>query len=218
MKIATWNLERPTNQTSRLKNIQDILIALDADIIVLTETNRFIDLGSSYYSYHSLILSNPMYKEGELRSSIYSKYPSFAKIKTFNQETSICEVLDTPVGNIAVYATIIGIYGNRHQNFKKDLELQLLDFKSVGTQYPICIAGDFNMSFCDNYYYTKEARDKLNKSFNELGLINFTNNVQNNIDHIIISQQLLSVSEVNCHVWNLDKKLSDHIGVMVDLI
>ena len=218
MKIATWNLERPTNQSSRLKNIQDILIALDADIIILTETNKFIDLGYSYYSYHSSSLSNPMYKLGELRSSIYSKYPSLAKIKTFNQETSICEVLDTPVGNIAVYATIIGIYGNRHPNFKTDLELQLQDFKSIGTQYPICIAGDFNISFCDNYYYTKEARDKLNKSFNELGLINLTDKVQNNIDHIVISQQLLSVSEVKCHVWNLDKKLSDHIGVMVDLI
>lgn len=218
MKIATWNLERPTNQSLRLTNIQDILISLEADIIILTETNKFIDLGSEYYSFNSSGLSNPMYKEGELRSSIYSKYPSFAKIKTFNEETSICEVLDTPIGNIAVYATIIGIYGNRHPNFKTDLELQLLDFNSIGTQYPICIAGDFNISFCDNYYYTKEARDKLNNSFNELGLINLTDKVQNNIDHIVISQELLSVSEVNCHVWNLDKKVSDHIGVMVDLI
>jgi endonuclease/exonuclease/phosphatase family metal-dependent hydrolase len=218
MKIATWNLERPTNQSLRLTNIQDILISLEADIIILTETNKFIDLGSEYYSFNSSGFSNPMYKEGELRSSIYSKYPSFAKIKTFNEETSICEVLDTPIGNIAVYATIIGIYGNRHPNFKTDLELQLQDFKSIGTQYPICLAGDFNISFIDNYYYTKEGRDKLNKSFNELGLINLTDKVQNNIDHIVISQELLSVSEVNCHVWNLDKNLSDHIGVMVDLI
>ncbi len=218
MKIATWNLERPTKQSSRLTKIQDILITLDADILILTETNRFIDLGSSYYSFHSSSLSNQMYKEGEIRSSIYSKYPSLAKISTFNEETSICEVLDTPIGNIAVYATIIGIYGNRHPNFKTDLELQLLDFKSIGTQYPICIVGDFNMSFCDNYYYTKEARDKLNKSFNELGLVNLTDKVQNNIDHIAISQGLLNVSEANCQVWNLDKKLSDHIGLMVDLI
>jgi endonuclease/exonuclease/phosphatase family metal-dependent hydrolase len=218
MKIATWNLERPTKQSSRLSKIQDILIALDADILILTEINRFIDLGSSYYSFHSSSLSNQMYKEGEITSSFYSKYPSLAKISTFNQETSICEVLDTPIGNIAVYATIIGIYGNRHPNFKTDLELQIQDFKKIASEYPMIIAGDFNISFSDNYYYTKEGRDKLNKCFNELSLVNLTDKVQNNIDHIVISQGLLNVSEANCQVWNLDKNLSDHIGLMIDLI
>ncbi len=150
MKIATWNLERPTKQSSRLSKIQDILIDLDADILILTETNRFIDLGSRYYSFHSSNISNQMYKEAELRSSIYSKYPSLAKIKTFNEETSICEVLDTPIGEIAVYATIIGIYGNRHPNFKTDLELQVQDFKIIGREYPMILAGDFNISFSDN--------------------------------------------------------------------
>ena len=221
MKIATWNLERPTKQSTRLSKIQDILIALDADILILTETNRFIDLGSSYYSFHSSSLSNQMYEEAELRSSIYSKYPSLAKITTFNEETSICEVLDTPIGKITVYATIIGIYGNRHPNFKTDLELQIQDFKWIAIEYPMIITGDFNISFSDNYYYTKEGRDKLNNSFNELGLVNLTDKVQNNIDHIVISKGLLNVShvsEVNSQVWNLDKKLSDHIGLMVDLI
>jgi endonuclease/exonuclease/phosphatase family metal-dependent hydrolase len=159
-----------------------------------------------------------MYKEGEVRSSIYSKYSSLAKITTFNEETSICEILDTPIGNIAVYATIIGIYGNRHPNFKTDLELQIQDFKRIASEYPMIITGDFNISFSDNYYYTKEGRDKLNRCFNELGLVNLTDKVQNNIDHIVISHELLSVSEDNSQVWNLDKKLSDHIGLMVDLI
>ncbi len=218
MKIATWNLERPISHANRLTKIQDILFALEADILILTETNKLIDLGSKYYSYHSSSLSNPMYKVDEVRSSIYSKYPSLFKINTFNEEIAICEVLDTPIGNIAVYATIIGIYGNRHPNFKTDLELQIQDFKRIWNQCSFCIAGDFNISFGDKYYYTKEGRNKLNSTFNELGLVNFTNKVLNNIDHIVISQELLSVSEVNCQVWNLDKKLSDHIGVMVHLI
>lgn len=217
MKIATWNLERPEKNSTRMTQIQDFLVSLDADIFILTETNKFIDLGSQYYSFHTSNLSDPMYSEGEVRSSIYSKYPSLGKIRTFNEETAICEVLDNPNGNIALYATIIGIYGNRHTNFKTDLELQIQDYKRIGSQYPLCIAGDFNISFGDNYYFTKDGRDKLNEAFDELGLVNLTEKVENNIDHIVVSEGLFGGIGTIFETWNLEKKLSDHIGVVVDL-
>ncbi len=140
-----------------------------------------------------------------------------AKISTFNQQTAICEVLDTPKGNIAVYATIIGIYGNRHPNFKTDLDLQLQDYKRIENQYPICIAGDFNISFGDNYYFTKDGRDRLNAAFGELGLVNLTENIPNNIDHVVISEEMVGSAGIGIETWNLDKKLSDHIGVEVVL-
>jgi hypothetical protein len=53
------------------------------------------------------------------------------------------------------------------------------------------IADDFNISFGDNYYFTKEGRDKLNTTFSDLGLLNLTENIENNIDHIVVSQGLV---------------------------
>jgi endonuclease/exonuclease/phosphatase family metal-dependent hydrolase len=218
MKIATWNLERPKYPSTRLSKIQEILTSLDADILILSETNKNIGLGPIYHQYHSADLTDSMYSIGEVRTSIFSKYPSLGRISTFNEETAICEVLDTPIGNIAAYATIIGIYGNRYPNFKTDLELQILDFKRIGSQYPPLIAGDFNISFGDNYYYTKDGRDKLNAAFSETGLVNLTERVENNIDHIVISEGLVSESGISLETWNKDKKLSDHIGVLIDIV
>ncbi|MCF8253861.1 MAG: endonuclease/exonuclease/phosphatase family protein [Bacteroidia bacterium] len=215
MKIATWNIERPVKDSTRITQIQEILDSMDADIFFLTETNKFIDLGSQYFSFHTSDLSDQMYSKGEVRSSIYSKCPSLGKIRTFNEETAICEVLDTPNGKIALYATIIGIYGNRHTNFKTDLELQMQDFKGIGSQYPVCIAGDFNISFGDNYYFTKYGRDKLNEAFVELELVNLTEKVENNIDHIVVSEGLVGEGKVGVETWNMDKTLSDYIGVVV---
>jgi hypothetical protein len=61
MKIATWNIERPVKDSTRMTQIQEILVSLDADILILTETNKFIDLGSQSYSFHTSSLSDPMY-------------------------------------------------------------------------------------------------------------------------------------------------------------
>jgi hypothetical protein len=79
-----------------------------------------------------------------------------------------CGEVETEIGNLIVYVTIIGIYGNRHVNIKKDIEKQLKDFKNLSENNEfVCIAGDFNISFLDNYYYTKFGREELKKSLEE---------------------------------------------------
>lgn len=152
MKLTTWIIERlrPMYPSTFLSKINEILISTNTDFLILTETNRFIDLDFINHTYHYADLTDSMYYTGEVRSSIYSKHPSLGRISTFNEETAICEVLGTRNGNIALYATIIGIYENRHTNFKTDLELQIQDYKRIGSQHPIVIAGDFNISFGDN--------------------------------------------------------------------
>jgi len=42
MKIATWNVERPTRFSSKVAAINTALKEIAADIIVLTETNACI--------------------------------------------------------------------------------------------------------------------------------------------------------------------------------
>jgi len=42
MKIATWNIERPNKYSKKNQAIIDCLQKVDADILILTETNEFI--------------------------------------------------------------------------------------------------------------------------------------------------------------------------------
>jgi len=217
MKIATWNLERPTKTSKRNPAIIDCLLKIDADILILTETNEYINFGDRYNYYHSARLEEPYYNEGERRVSIYSKYRSLEKIETFREDTSICERFETELGSIAVYGTVIGIFENRNKGFMDDLNLQLLDFERITKKGNFCVGGDFNISFADNYYFTKEGRRKLNDSFEKLNLVNLTAEIAQSIDHIIVSTAFVGDRVRSIETWNEDKRLSDHIGVAVEI-
>ena len=112
---------------------------------------------------------------------------------------------------------MIGIKGNRGHNFNEELDMQLLDFERISAKANLCIAGDMNMTFSDNYYFTQEGRQKLNDVFEKLDLNNLTATILENIDHIIIGQNFLKDYSIKLDTWNLDKKLSDYIGVCVTI-
>lgn len=213
LTLATWNLERPQKTSKRIPAIIDCIKKINPDILVLTETNEFIDLGEEYHCFHTSILPMPYYKEGERRVSIYSKYKAVKAFETFRNDTSICVQFTTPFGELAVYGTVIGIYGNRKKGFTEDLEQQLKDFEEIAATTNLCIAGDLNISFSDNYYYTQDGRQKLNASFEKLNLLNLTANIPQNIDHIIASKSFIGERTFRFETWNTDKSLSDHIGV-----
>jgi endonuclease/exonuclease/phosphatase family metal-dependent hydrolase len=221
MKIATWNVERP-NVSSKRRN-EEIIAALqevDADILILTETNSCINLGKGYNSFAtpSLSLSSGVqYREDENRTTIWSKFPAKRYMKTYDEFTAICIGFGTPFGELIVYGTIIGIHGNRRISFSEDLTLQLKDWREITSIDNICVAGDFNISFGDNYYYTKEGRDKINAAFVELKMKNLTGGIKQNIDHIAISESFIKTLKYTTLIWNEDKRISDHIGVCITL-
>jgi endonuclease/exonuclease/phosphatase family metal-dependent hydrolase len=218
MKIATWNLERPNKFTKRNREIVDCLEEVNADILILTESNEIINFGENYNNYHSSKLEETYYKEGERRVSIYSKFNAIEHLETFRSETSICVKFKTPLGDLTVYGTVIGIHGNRRASFMEDLNLQLADFERIGRIENLCIAGDFNISFSDNYYFTQEGRIKLINSFTKLDLLNVTANIPNNIDHIVLPINYVNARPLKIQTWNVDKMLSDHIGVAVEIL
>ncbi|MDX2281423.1 MAG: endonuclease/exonuclease/phosphatase family protein [Saprospiraceae bacterium] len=226
MKIATWNLQRPSKTSKRTEAIFTILKALQADILVLTETNDGMDLGPAYSVYHSAILGDPMYKSGERRVSIFSKYPladTSRAFETFDAETALCVNFKTPIGELAVYGTIVGVKGNKGAQFKDDLEKQLLDFEAIRKQTShFCIAGDLNISFSDNYYFTHVGRAKLNAAFEQHQMNNCTANLRHNIDHIVLSEKFVGDRTVVVSYWNETEnnpnRLSDHKGVMVEIL
>ncbi len=222
MKIATWNVERPSDSSkTRNAKIIDALKEVDADILILTETNAIIHPGDEYSPFATtslLLLYESYYKVDENRTTIWSKYAASQYLETYDGFTSICTGIKTPLGDLNVYGTVIGIHGNRRESFDADLNKQIGDWKRICAGGNICVAGDFNISFGDNYYYTKDGRQKINDCFNELKIENMTERIPENIDHIAISMSFLKSLKPVTSVWNQDKKLSDHIGVCVTLV
>lgn len=219
MKIGNWNIER-LKKVNKKEEILNEINKRNFDILVLTEYDERIEpFGFEYkISTESLqSMNTDNYKETERRSVIFSKYPILNKIETFDKYTSCCAELKTEYGNLVVYGTIIGIYGNRNKNFKEDLGKQILDFKKITAEKNICIVGDYNLSFSDNYYYTKFGRETINNNFQEFKIENLTAELNENIDHIAISKGFIRKSDFKIETWNLDKKLSDHIGIMIEL-
>jgi len=215
MKIATWNVERPYKNNRRVSAIEKCLKEIDSDIVILTETNELLDFGSGYTSYHSAIPSDAMYMPREKRVSIYSRYEAIEKITVSNDSTSLCISLKTPLGELSVYGTVIGIYGNRTKEFTENLSEQVNDFVRISSTNSLAICGDLNISFSDNYYFTENGRQVLTTTFKNSGLVNLTAGIPENIDHIILPENFIQDRKIDVECWNIDKKISDHIGVAI---
>ena len=154
MKIANWNIER-LKHSSKLDEITQILTDLEAEILVLTETDNRICLDKYKYSVSTnlmLEIEPENYRETENRVTIYSKYEILRQLETFDKYTSLCVEIKTEFGNLVMYGTIIGIYGNRNKNFTTDLTKQISDFDKYAIDENFCIVGDYNISFSDNYF------------------------------------------------------------------
>ena len=232
MKIATWNIERLKHRNS-LDKISFSIENAKADILVLTESDERVK-PNYRYGFHTTKLSDAppeyrmpglykdyavadVYAATENRVSIYTNYPCVKQYETYDKYTALCVELQTNVGNLLVYGTIIGIIGKNDESFRQDLLLQIKDYERLSQIGNICICGDFNCSFADNYYFTKFGRDTLSSSFahNKISLL--TENRLECIDHIAVSDDFVGNGSISVSEWNLDKSLSDHKGIVVDI-
>lgn len=177
MKIATWNVERLKHKAD-LDKMLSACQSIAADILVLTETDQRLHPDCCFcYATPALTLQPISYAHTENRVSIYTNYPCVKRHPTYDADTSICVELETERGNILVYGTIIGIYGNRHPSYMEDLKQQaddILRLSQIGDG--LCVCGDFNCSFADNYYFTKAGRTALLEVFEKAGLRLLTKN------------------------------------------
>ena len=217
MKILTWNVERL--KKFKNQNLINIINSYDADIIVLTETSSEIDLNNNYncVSTTELPLNHDgiVYKANENRTTIWTKYEVINQTETFDNYTSICAQVKTEFGNLNIYATIIGVFGGKGERFKNDLKLHLDDFQKLNSNEMNCIIGDLNTTFSGFTYPSNDARNTLNETFESLKMKNLTAEIPNNVDHIILSEAFLGNKIIETQIWNLDKKLSDHIGICI---
>ena len=224
MKIATWNVERLKHK----KSIEEIISVCEnthADILVLTESDEQITTNFKYcfhtptpppfrvegYSF------SVAYKQTEHRVSIYTNYEPVCHHSTYDDHTALCVELKTEKGNLLIYGTIVGIVGNRNPNFESDLIKQAADFRRLTSEgHSLCICGDYNCSFADNYYFTKSGRKLFTDSFSENNIELVTAACPSCVDHIAISKQFIGNSAIQITEWNIDKSLSDHKGIAVD--
>lgn len=216
MKIATWNVERLRHH-NKLSELLKSCNECDADILVLTETDKRL---SPLYPYCletiPLFDSEINYASTERRVSVFSKYPCIRKHKTYDECTAICGEFETERGNLLVYGTIIGVLGNRHSTFSEALAKQTEDIlRLAALEKNICICGDYNCSFSDNYYFTKNGRSQLLDFFDRAGIRLLTSDVPECVDHIAVSTDFIGDANVEVSEWNLYKSLSDHKGVAV---
>ncbi|MCR5041857.1 MAG: endonuclease/exonuclease/phosphatase family protein [Clostridia bacterium] len=216
MTIATWNTER-LKHYRQMDEITSVCNRTGADILVLTEADKRIDL--PYRSrVESAQLPTPFYGETERRVIVFSNYPVVERFSTYDDQTSVCVELETENGDIIVYGTIIGVFGNRNAEFRTGLIKQTEDFKLFnGMGKTFCVTGDFNVSFSDNWYFTHDGRKKLLDTFynNKLSLV--TKHLSNCIYHVAVSADFIENATVLTEEFNCDRRLSDHKGTVVTI-
>ncbi len=217
MKIATWNVERLKHHKELETMLREIK-KVGADILVLTETDARLCPGYPYHYQTPLLhdIRPDFYRKTENRVSIFSTYRCVKQHRTYDANTALCVELETDQGNLLVYGTIMGIYGNREASFTTDLKKQMEDIQRLSMQNShICVIGDFNLSFQDNYYFTREGRDVVIHTFQNCGLDLLTRYIPECIDHIAITKGFMgNITDVG--EWNKDKMLSDHKGIFVE--
>lgn len=217
MRIATWNIERLKHK-SELDEILLECLQINADILVLTETDVRVkpDYRSAIQTPLLCEIAPDHYRPTENRVSVFTKYRCLRQFPTYDKYTALCAELETEKGCLLVYGTIIGIYGNRNKNFKADLSEQIKDLRQFAPGHDLCICGDFNLSFSDNYYYTKAGRSDINDCFSQIGVSILTAEAPCCIDHIALSDSFLSGKNVTVAEWNSEKTLLDHKGIVVE--
>jgi endonuclease/exonuclease/phosphatase (EEP) superfamily protein YafD len=219
MKIATWNIQRFTSrkQSAMLNTIQE----QNADILVLTETYNTIEIDDCKNVKSKLLphfIDGQEYRNGEIRTSLYTKFPILNLHETYNGYTSLCADIQTPIGIFTVYASIIGILGNVQPYFKNDLIGQLNDYDKIfPSKENIIVIGDLNTTFSGRVFPSHFARNTLNTAFDKFNLINLTKDIENNVDHIIISKRIAPLLPKEPIIWNKLKNLSDHIGICIEI-
>lgn len=218
MKILTWNVERGKRGAAAL---EEIIRRYNADIIILTETTKAINPGlpesvattELYNGYDGID-----YKAGENRITIWSNYKIDRVVQTYDDYTSICAEIDTSIGKLTVYGTIIGVFGGNgraSERYKSDLQHTIDDVLELTE--PLCIAGDLNTTFSGWTYPSHEGRNALKDLFGQKEMVCLTAEIENNVNHIAMSRSFIEGKNISIETWNHDKKLSDHIGICVTI-
>jgi hypothetical protein len=100
MRIATWNLDHASNGRRPVDLQIEQIDKITPDIVVLTETCEKVHLSQCGYEVE---LPSKKNRYGKFWTAIWSKYPIVKQLSTYDPDTAVCFVIDTPTGRIMVY-------------------------------------------------------------------------------------------------------------------
>lgn len=222
MKILSWNLERPNKNPKSIKNIFiiELIEKINPDIIFLTETNSSINF-SGYFCHKSTELpeihDNQHYKTGENRITIFSKFPIEKIIETYDSYTAICCKINSEIGELLLYGSIIGSFGGKDEFFKNDLRNQKYEIEILARNQNLIYSGDLNISFSGFPYPSKNIIYEMNDFFNLNLLKNITSVYENSAIHIVASKEILKAKKIKQEMIEIETQISDHNLVLVEM-
>ena len=246
LRVATWNLERPgKTRPDRPRRIVEIIQKINADIWILTETNEIVVPGSDYQGVASTPVDG-LHRSGENWTTIWSRFPVIGVIATHAPEIAVCVEIDSPVGPLVVFGTVLPYHADRvaregyrgWQSHYESIPMHGADWRKIRGDYPshcICVAGDFNQSRDERrwdgrlWYGTQKGRTMLTRTLIDCDLACVTEEdfvatgkltTRSSIDHICIDKQHAASGRA-VGAWepfdSEGNRLSDHNGVWVDL-
>jgi hypothetical protein len=236
LKIGTLNIDWFKRKNKIGQIIIDEINKQELDFLIVTENIASFKFNENYFANSTKAIPTDKefryldygkYLKGEIpvRCTIFSKYKPIQAISVADAHTCIAHKYLVENKELIIYASIIGTWGIQHQkeiakqefdNFKTDIESILLQNENV------IIAGDFNTSFIEN-----EKRE-LPQIKSRAELLDFTKlhnikrsteNIENCIDHIFISQKLFEASN-NFTTTFLDNNIltdEPHKGIVLNI-
>jgi hypothetical protein len=250
MRIATWNVERPKSDTSpRSQRVLQKIHDVAADIWILTETHDTIRPDGGNYAVSTATVPDPpiYHAAGEHKTTIWSRWPIVEQWATATPHRATCAVIETPLGGLVVYGTVIPYHGARWpygtpRNWDAHyaaIATQGADWSRLRRKFPtfgLCIAGDLNQTRTGRLWYgSKWGRTLLDLALEENNLIGVTQDnfgaaqelkeedralLAQCIDHICLDR-LWAKYVKRIAIWPKElatgERLSDHSGVFIDL-
>lgn len=232
MKFATLNIDwaEKYKPAKHYKKIEQFIDQQEFDFLILTEAID-LNLRNFKYKYFSeQIPANTIYEklnyteylkgESAYRTIIYSEIPCVKRLNTKDEKTSIALEFETYLGTIVIYATIIGTRFKQQPYAKNELENCIQDCEEIyKLNQNLIIVGDLNTSFLENerlYSINLETTETLKDLFEKCDLVNATDKLTENIDHIIIPKHFQN-NLVESNVFVEKGILSDHKGILITL-
>lgn len=231
LKIATYNIDWASTykKKNNISSIELLLNSSDFDILIVTES---VQLNLNFpYSYTSeKIPSDGVFEEldygkylnqnGAYRVIIYSKHEAVKILKVTDNYTSLALQFDLEIGQLNIYATIIGTWFNKLPFAKTELDNCINDCVQIFETYKsVCLIGDLNTSFCSDSKYhqiNKFTTDALKKLAADTEMEMCTSIIEHNIDHIFIPKKIVRNFKVSTEVF-IEKGLSDHPGIVLNI-
>lgn len=243
MKIATWNLQRPSGIAApRTRRILKEIERVNADIWVLTETIEGLGPSDSHGRAYSGASDRPG-RPSERWIAIWSRFPIVEQYSTSDSaRTAAVRIAPPGVAEVIVYGTVLPwigsawnkISGKGGAAFSAAVDVQKRDWARLSTkhkQLDLVVAGDLNQDFSDKHYYgSKLNRAVLTNALTEVRLrvaAEYPNDPVPNhahgrasIDHICVPVAGPRWERMTLSSWPAapapDLSLSDHFGLSLE--